>query len=64
MWVENFIKLFFKKMYEILNHDGIALLTYHRLCQSKIGRQPQPWITQYIFPGGYTPSLSEMTNPY
>ena len=26
-------------------------------------RDPHPWITKYIFPGGYTPSLSEVTTP-
>ena len=26
-------------------------------------RDPQPWITKYIFPGGYTPSLSEIARP-
>ena len=26
-------------------------------------RTPHPWITKYIFPGGYTPSLSELTVP-
>ena len=26
-------------------------------------RDPHPWITKYIFPGGYTPSLSEVAKP-
>jgi len=26
-------------------------------------RNPHPWINKYIFPGGYTPSLSEVTSP-
>ena len=26
-------------------------------------RDPHPWITKYIFPGGYTPSLSEVVTP-
>ena len=26
-------------------------------------RDPHPWITKYIFPGGYTPSLSEVSGP-
>ena len=26
-------------------------------------REPQPWITKWIFPHGYTPSLSEITKP-
>ena len=56
-----FYRTFFKKMYEILNKDGIALL--HTIGSVNPPRQPQPWITQYIFPGGYTPSLSQMTIP-
>jgi cyclopropane-fatty-acyl-phospholipid synthase len=26
-------------------------------------RDPHPWISKYIFPGGYTPSLSELAKP-
>ena len=56
-----FYGTFFKKMCEILNKDGIALL--HTIGSVNPPRQPQPWITRYIFPGGYTPSLSQMTIP-
>ena len=56
-----FYRTFFKKMYDILNKDGIALL--HTIGSVNPPRQPQPWITRYIFPGGYTPSLSQMTIP-
>ena len=56
-----FYKTFFKKIHEILNEDGIALL--HTIGSVNPPRSPQPWITRYIFPGGYTPSLSEVTIP-
>ena len=56
-----FYKIFFNKIYEILNDDGIALL--HTIGSVNPPRQPQPWITSFIFPGGYTPSLSQLTTP-
>ena len=56
-----FYRTFFEKIYDILNKDGIALL--HTIGSVNPPRQPQPWITRYIFPGGYTPSLSQMTIP-
>ena len=56
-----FYKNFFNKIHKILNYDGIALL--HTIGSVNPPRQPQPWITKYIFPGGYTPSLSEVTVP-
>jgi len=56
-----FYKKFFNKIYEILKDDGIALL--HTISSINKPRSPQPWITKYIFPGGYTPSLSEISGP-
>jgi len=56
-----FYKIFFNKIHEILNDDGIALL--HTIGSVNPPRQPQPWITSFIFPGGYTPSLSQLTTP-
>jgi len=49
---------FFRKIAEILNENGVALL-------HAIGRVGRPsttsaWIKKYIFPGGYIPSLSEV----
>jgi cyclopropane-fatty-acyl-phospholipid synthase len=48
---------FFQKTHALLNESGIALL-------HSIGRRDPPgmtnaFLTKYIFPGGYTPSLSE-----
>lgn len=56
-----FYNLFFKKIANILNNKGVALL--HTIGSVDAPRDPQPWITKYIFPGGYTPSLSEIAGP-
>tara|TARA_Y100001970_G_scaffold173713_1_gene212134 strand:+ start:577 stop:1767 length:1191 start_codon:yes stop_codon:yes gene_type:complete len=56
-----FYKTFFNKVSEILKDDGVALL--HTIGSVNSPRNPQPWITRYIFPGGYTPSLSEVSGP-
>ena len=56
-----FYKTFFKKVSEIMKDDGITLL--HTIGSVNSPRSPQPWITKYIFPGGYTPSLSEIASP-
>ena len=56
-----FYKTFFKKVFEIMKDDGITLL--HTIGSVNSPRSPQPWITKYIFPGGYTPSLSEIASP-
>ena len=44
-----------------LNNKGIALI--HFIGSVNGPRDPQPWITKYIFPGGYTPSMSELASP-
>ena len=36
---------------------------FHGLTTGHPPRDPQPWINKYIFPGGYTPSLSEVVGP-
>jgi len=56
-----FYKTFFKRVYELLNHKGLALI--HTIGSVNGPRNPQPWITKYIFPGGYTPSMSEVARP-
>ncbi len=56
-----FYNKYFKKVSELLNDDGIALI--HTIGSVDLPRDPQPWITKYIFPGGYTPSLSEIARP-
>ena len=56
-----FYKKYFNKISKLLNKDGIALI--HTIGSVNPPRDPHPWITKYIFPGGYTPSLSEVVTP-
>ncbi len=56
-----FYKTYFNTVFKLLNEKGIALI--HTIGSSMPPRDPQPWITKYIFPGGYTPSLSEVAKP-
>ena len=56
-----FYKTYFNTVFKLLNEKGIALI--HTIGSSMPPRDPQPWITEYIFPGGYTPSLSEVAKP-
>tara|TARA_Y100001970_G_C14250319_1_gene871385 strand:+ start:4589 stop:5776 length:1188 start_codon:yes stop_codon:yes gene_type:complete len=56
-----FYKKYFNSVYNLLNEDGVALI--HTIGSIDAPRDPHPWITKYIFPGGYTPSLSEVALP-
>ena len=56
-----FYKTYFNTVSKLLNDKGIALI--HTIGSTMPPRDPQPWITKYIFPGGYTPSLSEAVKP-
>ena len=56
-----FYKKYFNIVSKLLNDQGIALI--HTIGSSSPPRNPQPWITKYIFPGGYTPSLSQIARP-
>ena len=56
-----FYKNFFKKIDNLLKDDGVSLV--HTIGSVNPPRDPHPWITKYIFPGGYTPSLSEVVTP-
>ena len=52
-------KVFFDKVRDLLPEDGIALL--HTIgCGDEPG-PTNPWVTKYIFPGGYLPALSDIT---
>ena len=54
-------KKFFKQVEKLLSNNGISLI--HTIGSVNPPRDPHPWVTKYIFPGGYTPSLSEVTTP-
>ena len=56
-----FYNKFFKQIDNLLDKDGVSLI--HTIGSVNPPRDPHPWITKYIFPGGYTPSLSEVTTP-
>ena len=56
-----FYKRFFKQVERLLDETGVALI--HTIGSVNPPGDPHPWVTKYIFPGGYTPSLSEVTTP-
>jgi cyclopropane-fatty-acyl-phospholipid synthase len=49
---------FFEKVRDLLTEDGVAVL--HSIGRSDGPGATNPWINKYIFPGGYTPALSEV----
>ena len=53
-----FYDAFFSKMHSVLAADGVALL--HTIGRTDGPGATNPWIAKYIFPGGYTPALSEI----
>ncbi len=54
-----FYRKFFSQVEKLLKDDGVSLI--HTIGSVNPPRDPHPWITKYIFPGGYTPSLSEVS---
>ena len=49
---------FFAKVKELLSDDGVCLL--HSIGRMEPPGGTNPWLKKYIFPGGYTPALSEV----
>ncbi len=49
---------FFRKAKQLLDRDGVMVL--HSIGRSEGPSRTSPWISKYIFPGGYIPSLSEV----
>ena len=49
---------YFDAIARSLNDDGVALI--HAIGHLDAVGTTQPWIAKYIFPGGYTPALSEV----
>jgi cyclopropane-fatty-acyl-phospholipid synthase len=49
---------FFSQMNRLLKPDGVALL--HAIGRSDGPAATNPWLRKYIFPGGYSPALSEV----
>ena len=52
---------FFRVIKRSLKPDGVALL--HSIGRFEGPSVTNPWITKYIFPGGYSPALSEVLGP-
>ncbi|MDA1099613.1 MAG: cyclopropane-fatty-acyl-phospholipid synthase [Proteobacteria bacterium] len=50
---------FFRKVRGLLTDDGVAVL--HTIGRADGPGATNPWINKYIFPGGYSPSLSEIS---
>lgn len=50
-------RAFFRKLKELLKDDGVAVL--HSIGRMSPPSTTNPWLRKYIFPGGYTPALSE-----
>ena len=49
---------FFRTVRNLLREDGVALI--HAIGRSDGPSVTNPWITRHIFPGGYSPALSEV----
>jgi len=49
---------FFRRLSELLAPDGVALL--HSIGRREGPGTTNPWMRKYIFPGGYSPALSEV----
>lgn len=55
-----FYRAYFEVAASVLAEDGLFLLHTNTLRDS---RYSSPWLTKYIFPGGFVPSLSQVTQP-
>ena len=51
-------RTFFRALVDHLTDDGIALV--HSIGRADRPGGTNPWIRKYVFPGGYTPALSEL----
>ena len=50
-------RTYFRTIHNLLAEDGVALV--HSIGRAAAPGNTNPWIQKYIFPGGYTPALSE-----
>jgi len=55
-----YYKDFYRKIARMLKPDGVALI--HSIGVFRTARPLNPWMDKYIFPGAYTPSLSQQTS--
>ena len=54
----NHYDAFFARIHGLLTPDGVALV--HAIGRSRGPASTNPWLARYIFPGGYSPALSEV----
>jgi len=52
-------RAYFRTVRDRLTDDGVALI--HSIARVSPPGHTSPWIRKYIFPGGYCPSISEMS---
>lgn len=57
----NHYRAFFATIHRALKPDGAMLL--HTIGRTDGPASTNPWMARYIFPGGYSPALSEITRP-
>lgn len=50
---------FFRHVHDMLTPDGVALI--HTIGRPSPPSSTSTWLAKYIFPGGYTPAMSEVT---
>lgn len=50
---------YFNQVHSLLSQEGIALI--HTIGRIAPPMPTSPWIAKYIFPGGYVPTLSDLT---
>jgi cyclopropane-fatty-acyl-phospholipid synthase len=55
--ITNYLR-FFRMIHRSLRPDGVALV--HAIGRRDGPGSTNPWLTKYIFPGGYSPALSEV----
>jgi len=53
----NYLREYFQTIARLLKDDGVALV--HSICRADGPGTAAPWLAKYIFPGGYSPALSE-----
>ena len=51
-------RAYFKQVHDLLTEDGVAVVHFIGHMDRPCGNAP--WLNKYIFPGGYTPALSEV----
>ncbi len=54
----NHYTAFFGRLHALMASDGVALI--HAIGRSDGPKVTNPWLAKYIFPGGYSPALSEV----